>query len=129
MAEPETYWPETLPDLVEKQGFDYPFPNRVLRSTVDKGPARQRRYTSAAKRRMTCPIVFTTEELETLEEFLDVADGQSFWFPDPLDETRYLLVDIVPQSTESSVPLVPNGQDWLATFTFEVWPHVSRNRT
>ena len=129
MAEPEIYWPETLPQSPLRSGFQRGVPNLILRSTMDKGPARQRRYTSSAKVRMPYPLYLDMDQVDTFEAFMDVAQGQSFWLPDPMDDTKYILVDLVPESQESVATLQPMGTGMTVTLTLEAWPHVSRDRT
>ncbi|MEG6507038.1 hypothetical protein [Nitratidesulfovibrio sp. 1201_IL3209] len=129
MAEPELYWPESLPQQPLNSGTQRGIPNLILRSTMDKGPARQRQYTSAAKRRLSYPLYLTMAQVATLEEFLETVPGQSFWLPDPMDDTKYLLVDLVPESQESVATLQPMGTGMTVTLTLEAWPHVSRDRT
>ncbi|MEG6505855.1 hypothetical protein [Nitratidesulfovibrio sp. 1201_IL3209] len=130
MAEPELYWPEALPQAPSQSGFDDPLPSLTISTDMEYGPRRIRRRTSAARQPMSYPLILTTEQKATLKEFMDIAAGQPFWLPDPLDQSRYLLVIFIPESAQRAASVVPRGPfRWQTTLTLEVYPYVSRDRT
>lgn len=61
-------WPAILPAPALSTLKEAP-PNNVLRSTMDKGPAKLRRRTTANTRPLSFELALTSAELTVLDEF------------------------------------------------------------
>lgn len=70
MANP--VWPSTLPQFVEIPGYDETLPFPVVRTSPEKGPAKQRREFTAAP----TPIAFMTDLMNAAQQ----ATFETFYF-------------------------------------------------
>lgn len=101
--------------------FDETWPDMALRSTVDAGPAKQRRIGTSAPDSIQVAYIFTTEELATLRAFYEGDAGAgSVWFswthPRTLDTVQARFLVGQPPRVKAYKP------DWLVTMTLEVRP-------
>ncbi len=62
-------WPSTLPDTVISDAYQETPPDNLLRTPMDKGPAKLRRRTTTNVRNITCRDIYTTEQVATLDTF------------------------------------------------------------
>ncbi len=69
-----TTWPATLPAPAINTYKESP-PNNTRRTSMDKGPAKARRYTSANTRPVTFSMKLTPEQVVTLDEFYELVGG------------------------------------------------------
>ena len=67
MANP--VWPASLPAFVETDGFDDAFPETVVRTPMESGPAKQRRRFTAAPEPLRAGLVLTKAQHDTLKTF------------------------------------------------------------
>lgn len=63
-------WPATLPPPAISTLNEQP-PDNVLRTTMDKGPAKKRRRTTANTRPMTFSIKVTEAQVQELDDFYE----------------------------------------------------------
>lgn len=133
------FWPEDLPQKMLRDDYTHATGNNVIRADMEYGPAKTRRRSSAAmsarvwtfvlNREHTTPDGLSVDQKTLLEDFLNVVEGLSFWFPDPENAARYILVRVRPKSETAGVELAPDLSSlWRATLNVEVWPNAFRNR-
>lgn len=82
-------WPETLPQKLLIDGYSQQLANKLLRSSMDTGPAKQRRRFSAGVMPVTGKLVLDNAELEILKAFYDttlVGGSLRFIWVDPTDK-------------------------------------------
>lgn len=80
-----TVWPATLPPPASGT-FKYSPAKNKIRSDMDKGPAKQRRRTSANTKPISFELALTGEQADILTDFHDddcFAGSVSFTFTDP----------------------------------------------
>ena len=75
-------WPSEI--KINKTGFKYGTPDRVLRSKMDVGPGKQRRRSSNAVRPCSFSLFLNDEQLEIFDTFYLENDAFVFDFPDPV---------------------------------------------
>lgn len=79
-------WPATLPDAPLCDSYRESMPSTLLRTEMDQGPAKVRRRSTAAVRRLTLSFIFDTVQINTLESFIDAdlsGGALSFSFTHP----------------------------------------------
>ena len=84
MAAPS--WPAGLPQKLHVEGQASRPANNTIRSSVDAGPSKVRRRSTAAVRPLTGKMWLKSSQRQMLEEFytIDLASGAlPFLFPDP----------------------------------------------
>lgn len=62
-------WPASLPQSPLLRGFVETAPDGLLRTAMDTGPAKTRRRFTAAVRPVKYPLLLTTAQTETLDDF------------------------------------------------------------
>lgn len=79
-------WPATLPASPLCDAYKETMPSTTIRTDMDQGPAKVRRRSTAAVRRLMLSFIFDTVQINTLESFIegDLAGGSlSFGFVHP----------------------------------------------
>jgi len=113
-------WPAGLPDKPLQDGYSERLPSVLIRTNMDKGPAKVRRRFTANVRPITCKLILTRAQLSTFEYFyhVDCADGSlRFNWNNPITEVAYEF-RFVGEPTIEPV----NGADWMVTFNLEQMP-------
>lgn len=64
-------WPVTLPSSPLVEGFRETPPETVLRSTMDQGPAKLRRRTTAGTGALSMTYMLTRTQVDTLMDFFN----------------------------------------------------------
>jgi hypothetical protein len=116
-------WPTTLPQNVQKDSFSESKGVNVLRTSMDSGPAKQRRV---GKRVNTMQVGFFMDsaQITILNNFIEntIKGTARFEFPHPFT-AAILEVRIVPQDGGELYTLSPITNDWFSvSMTFEVMP-------
>jgi len=62
-------WPSSLPDYLLVQGYNESFPNTTIRTQMEEGPAKVRRWGTAAIRPITGTQILNQSEYEDLDTF------------------------------------------------------------
>lgn len=62
-------WPGTLPAAPLADGFRETIPDTAIRTDMEQGPAKVRRRTTAAVRRLTLSYILDKDEIVSLETF------------------------------------------------------------
>lgn len=125
MAEP-LYWPSGLPDI-PLSDYTHALGNNTLRSSMEFGPSKTRRRSSAAPSIHTVAYSMDVEQKALFEEFFTIVGGHmSFWLPDPENhDKQYVLVRIVPSSDDKAVEFKwQAANDYTLALTLEVHPLV-----
>jgi hypothetical protein len=68
-------WPVSLPQSPLVNGYDEQFPKMGLRSSMDAGPAKQRRRSTAAVTPISIRLALTNAQVETLLTFWKTDTG------------------------------------------------------
>jgi len=79
-------WPATLPQKVEKNGYQEIVPDARIRTPMDMGPAKVRRRFTAQVRMIMLQMTMTESQVSTFDQFWreETAGGSlPFEFPDP----------------------------------------------
>jgi hypothetical protein len=100
-------WPSSLPDAPLQQGYQEQVPNTLVRTEMDKGPAKVRRRSTAGTRAFTVNLLLTEAQVVTLDSFIDQdLDGGALRF------------DWTHPRTGAAVQfrLVPIGNDGLVSY-------------
>ena len=116
-------WPTSLPQKPLRDGFSEVGGVNVIRTPMDKGPARTRRLSRLVKP-IQVAFLMTKAQIVTLEDFVEnVLFGvRRFNFTHPRKLTT-VEVTMRPNSGGESFTLVPIGADlWQVSMTFEVLP-------
>jgi len=115
--------PATLPQDVFVESYDETFPDMVLRSQMDAGPAKQRRRFTAAVRPLAVVVGLTRAQCDTFDVFYNVTLGGgaiSFDWIHPRTQLTVTLRFIGGQPPH----LKPEAgaQRWQAALNLEVMP-------
>ena len=116
-------WPPGLPQIPQQDGFSEVGGVNVIRTPMDKGPARTRRLSRLIKP-VQVTFEMTTAQVATLETFVeDTLFGvRRFNFTHPRKLTT-VEVRIVPASEGVFYTLTPLGASWWrVSMTIEVLP-------
>lgn len=113
-------WPSTLPQKPSTEGFIEQFPNSVIRTQMDAGPAKIRRRSTAAVRPFSLVYNLTLAQVAIFDTFFnDTLAGGSLAFnlPDPRTGTT-LNVRI------TTIPKISalGGTEFTASFDIEKLP-------
>lgn len=87
-------WPASLPQLVLVDGFSEGLGDGRLRSSMDTGPAKVRRRSSAMPRPLQGRVLMTSAQLDVLRAFVDddlIGGSLPFSFPDPITRASILV--------------------------------------
>lgn len=87
-------WPVTLPQGLLMDGNSDAPPDGRLKSQTDQGPGKTRRRTSAAVRKFSGRMYMTTEQIDTLETFIEtttLGGTLPFTFKDPKNAAPILV--------------------------------------
>ena len=115
-------WPASLPQAPLVAGWGEPGGPNVIRTPMDKGPAKQRRR-SAKPRPMSVSFMMTAAQLATFETFVnDTLRGTArFGFTHP--RTKAIVeVRIVPSEDGMYSISTPGGNHYTVSMQFEVLP-------
>lgn len=74
-------WPSTLP--ISRENFSESPADRVMRSSMDVGPAKIRRRSTAAVRPVRMKLVLNDAQLDTLDTFYEANEAFAFDFVNP----------------------------------------------
>ena len=135
----EVYWPPDLPQSPMVGGGKYGTANNTVRFKTEYGPPKVRRRTSANLSRRTLSFYLernlvrdddvNIDQVQIFLDFMEMIEGFSFWFPDPMNTKQYIKVRFVSASEESGQELTPySGDQWTVTVNAEVWPYAVRVR-
>ena len=117
-------WPPTLP---QKQflGLRDERQSGRLRTSMDTGPAKQRRRFTAATRNIGVPIVLDGAQRQTFDTFFitTLEEGVlSFDWEDPVDDTTISMRFISFPPFELISGGIPDERMWQAVMTLEILP-------
>lgn len=79
-------WPATLPQYVEKEGYEETTPDTRIRTPMDMGPQKVRRRYTAQVRKLSLEMVMSKAQAAAFDTFFvtTTASGSlPFEFPDP----------------------------------------------
>lgn len=68
---PTPVWPASLPQILEIDGYDEAFPNAMLRTAMETGPAKRRRRFTAAPAPIKGTLTLTVAQRATLKSFFE----------------------------------------------------------
>ena len=129
---PSIVWPPSLPQSPIANGYKESMPSNILRSDAEYGPAKVRKRGGSKPITVKASYVLTTEEVETLDNFVynNIGGGAiCFDWPRPRFShggSKYVRARIVPASDglyDKSV--VGNTVDfWQVELTLEIFPDV-----
>lgn len=115
-----TTWPDTLPDSPLLDSFRETVPDSVIRTSMEQGPAKLRRRTTAAVRLLFVSYMMSKDQVTVLETFyLTTLQGGSFSFDftHPRTETTVSCRFVKPPEYDSG-----NGNFFRVTIELEVLP-------
>ncbi len=113
-------WPLTLPQRLSTSDFSDSLPDNVIVTTMDAGPPKRRRKTTANIRTMTGSMVMTTAEWNALVTFFQdtIKETLPFELPTPDEDGGTLSVVFgAPPQRQYFGP----GR-WRVSLKFEVQP-------
>jgi len=92
-----TDWPDTLPQRFLRNGLSETLADNVIRSQVDRGPAKVRRRTISNVRQLSASMRMSHAEWSTfLTFYMDILKQTlPFNMPDPFDENATITVRFV----------------------------------
>lgn len=137
----EYFWPPDLPQRPRVPSFVKASGNNTIRSSMDMGPPKTRRRTSAAMGRLQCTFRLNREhvscgggeridQLALFFDFLEAVEGMSFWLPDPLNPKEEIKVRIAPEGEETGVSAQAVSRTFFdVPLNLEVWPLARRPRS
>ena len=112
-------WPAALYGLILKEGFQEAPPDNVLRTEMDVGPAKLRRRSTAAVRKFSVQMFFTTTLVATFDTFYVTTSKHgslAFSYRAPRTET-------VADHRFASVPTyIKRDQGYVVSFQLELMP-------
>ena len=118
-------WPPTLPQRPQRNGYKSQYPNQLIRSDMDSGPAKVRRRGNAKPVTLSLTYVLNAEQLAVFKDFVSeaIAEGAvCFDWPHPV-LNRYVRARLVGQNSSIyDEQLFGDTLDWQITFTLEYWP-------
>ena len=94
-------WPETLPQILLIEGYAESMADTSIRSSMDTGPAKVRKRTSAAIRPLKGTIILTETQLAAFKNFYitDLSGGAlRFTWEDPVTEEELEMRFTAPPS-------------------------------
>jgi len=115
-----TIWPDTLPASPLLDSFREKVPDFVIRTSMEQGPAKLRRRTTAAVRLLFVSYMMSKDQVTALEAFyLTTLQGGSlfFDFTHPRTETTVSCRFVKPPEYGSG-----NGNFFRVTIELEVLP-------
>lgn len=107
-------WP--FSENMLRDGYVETVPNNVIRSTMDKGPQKVRRRTTANVRKIEFQLKFTRPELQTFDDFYLANDSVAFDFTHPRtnQQVRARFTDVPSYSLNETV--------WQVAVKLEILP-------
>lgn len=89
-----TDWPSTLPSGLEISGYQEPFTDSSIKSSMDAGPPKRRRRFSASIREFSGNLILTGAEVTLLETFYydTIKQVSEFNFIHPRKGTTVVVV-------------------------------------
>ncbi|MGE0256925.1 MAG: hypothetical protein AB7N54_20245 [Alphaproteobacteria bacterium] len=118
---PNAEWPGELPDDVLVEGYREAFPDLLVRTEMDAGPAKVRRRFTAAVRPLSVRLDLDREQVDDLDEFFsdDLEHGAL-----PFDWTHPRTGDAVTFRFTRPPEIRPDGDGtvWLAELQLEILP-------
>ena len=129
----DIFWPPDLPQCPLLSGYRNGLANNTTSISMEQGPTKTYRRSTARPRSLVARFVLTVAEVDEKQLFQDffaiVGNHLSFWFPDPENESRYILVKIKAESETTGVELEAIKFDlWRLNLQLEVWPNATRAR-
>ncbi|MGE0256916.1 MAG: hypothetical protein AB7N54_20005 [Alphaproteobacteria bacterium] len=117
---PNAEWPDTLPQDVLLDGYDEAFPDVMLRTQMDAGPAKVRRRFTAAVVPMQVTVPLTRTQVATLATFFnDTLEGGTL----PFDWVHPRTQDAATfRFTAPPKPRPQSSMAWLAVLQLEILP-------
>lgn len=116
-------WPTDLPTRFNQSGFQMGRARNSIRSTMETGPQKVRRRSTAGVKPLRGSMTMTTEQLDSFRVFYDstLIDGNiPFDIPDPMDEDNTLLVRF--DTDQPPVEEFASHDKWLVNMVLEVLP-------
>ncbi len=113
-------WPDTLPAAPLLESFHETTPDSTIRTEMDAGPAKLRRRTTAAVRRMNVGYLLSKAQVATLEDFyLTTLQGGTipFTFTHPRTDDAVSCRFVQPPEYGAN-----NGNYFKAALELEVMP-------
>lgn len=120
-------WPSGLPDKVLREGYEEAAPANILRTSMDKGPAKVRRRTTSNVRRFQVRMELDAlnNEVETFDDFvMNTLKGGSLKFDwtHPRTGTSVEFRFIVPTGEPPFRLTNVGGTNYQASFSLEILP-------
>jgi hypothetical protein len=119
-------WPSTLPQNMLLDEYSSGMPENTLRSSMDTGPAKVRRRSSAQPKRRVGKIFVTDDELDDFKDWYtdDIVDGSlRFDWVDPDDGVTAVEMRFVEAPTWAPVDNDPiTGTYWEVMLDLEILP-------
>lgn len=112
-------WPATLPQQFRQDGYTRAMPDNLLRSSMDVGPAKVRRRTTANVGPTSGQMLLTYAQKQILEDFYrdDLFDGAlPFDFPDWDETVREFRFTRPPSFINTG------GDQWMVSLNLERLP-------
>lgn len=113
-------WPMELPQDVLIEGYDEKFSSQTIRTTMETGPAKVRRRTSAGVRSLSVSIDLSRDQADLLDAFYHVTlqgGALAFEWRHPRTQSPCVMRLVDPPSTK---PL--SGKLWIGKLSLEVLP-------
>ena len=135
----DIFWPPDLPQAPQVSNYKHATANNTVSFKAEYGPPMVRRRTSANLSRRTWTFLLNRkwkrcdgemiDQFQLFIDFMEVAEGFSFWFPDPTNPKQDIKVRFVAASGETGQEVTPASREfWSVTVNVEVWPHAVRVR-
>ena len=127
MALSQIMWPVDLPQSPLADGYQRTIGRDVITSEFDVGMKRQRKRSSAAMTTVSATyflkITGTKNSKKIFEDFEKIAEGRSFWWPDPEDDLKYKYA----RFAEAPVLKPMTGAiHWEVELKLEIWPYIEK---
>lgn len=118
-------WPATLPQYVFAQGYEETFPDEVLRTQMDAGPAKVRRRFTAGTRPFSVQVPLTATQVADFDSFFlnDIAAGAlSFDWVHPRTQAAATLRIVTPSPPKLAGESGGGSSTFVLSFSFEILP-------
>lgn len=114
-----TTWPGTIPSEFEQGGYQEAFANNTIKTSMDAGPPKRRRRTTASIKLFSGFIMMTDAEVALLETFYydTIGEVNVFDFTHPRRDTTVQVVFAEPPSLTYISP-----NNWRVGLKFEEQP-------
>jgi hypothetical protein len=115
-------WPTDLPELPDRENWSMMLPKNVVRTSMDAGPAKQRKRFTAGVHTITMAITVDGVQLAVFRSFWANDCGQGalpFTWVDPTDDSTQ---DFQFLATEPPQIVNIGGDWWRVSFRVEMLP-------